>query len=48
MYEISNTFLKSELDYRADRIKAAVANGRKRPDRLSRVRRSTGSHDTVR
>jgi hypothetical protein len=48
MYEITNTFLQSELDYRADRIKAGVGNGRKRHGRLSRVRRSTGSHDTVR
>jgi hypothetical protein len=48
MYEISNTFLQSELDYRADRIKAGFAGSRKRPGRLNRVRRLTRSSDTVR
>ena len=40
MYEISNTYLQSELDYRADRIKAGFAGSRKRHGRLTRVRRS--------
>jgi hypothetical protein len=48
MYEMSNTFLQSELDYRKDRIKAGFAGGRKRHGRLNRVRRSTRTGDTVR
>ena len=48
MYEISNTFLQSELDYRADRVKAGFAGSRKRHGRLTRVRRSSGSSDIVR
>jgi hypothetical protein len=48
MYEISNTFLQSELDYRTDRLKAGLANGRKRHSRLTRARRSAGSNDTTR
>jgi hypothetical protein len=48
MYEMSNTFLQSELDYRKDRIKAGFAGGRKRHGRLNRVRRSTSPADAVR
>jgi hypothetical protein len=48
MYEMHNTFLQSELDYRTDRIKAGFAGSRKRPGRLNRVRRSARTSDTVR
>jgi hypothetical protein len=48
MYEISNTFLQSELDYRADRVKAGFAGSRKRHGRLTRLRRSARPSDTLR
>jgi hypothetical protein len=48
MYEITNTFLQSELDYRTDRLKAAVAEGRHRHSRRIRVRRSPRSSDILR
>jgi hypothetical protein len=48
MYEITNTFLQSELDYRADRIKAGFAGSRRRHGRLSRLRRSTKPAETLR
>jgi hypothetical protein len=48
MYEISNTFLQSELDYRADRVKAGFAGSRKRHGRLTRVRRPAKASDTLR
>ena len=38
MYETTSTFLKSELDYRATRIKSSAA-GARRPRRVHRVRR---------
>jgi hypothetical protein len=48
MYEISNTFLQSELDYRADRVKAGFAGSRRRQGRPRRVRRSWRPSDSVR
>lgn len=49
MYEISNTFLQSELDYRADRVRAGFAGSRKRHGgRLTRLRRSAKPSDTLR
>jgi hypothetical protein len=48
MYENHHTYLQSELDYRRDRIKAAFAGSRKRQGRLTRVRRSSGTSDTIR
>jgi hypothetical protein len=48
MYEITNTFLQSELDYRADRIKAGFAGSRRRHGRLSRLRRSNKPAETLR
>ncbi len=37
MYETTSTYLQSELDYRAERIKSGIGGRRQR--RLTRVRR---------
>lgn len=39
MYD-TNTFLKSELDYRTDRIKSGMARQGRRHPRIPRARRS--------
>ena len=44
MYESTNTFLQSELTYRADRLASAAAAGRRRR-RVPRVRRRAASVD---
>ncbi|HET8960237.1 hypothetical protein [Nocardioides sp.] len=43
MYESTNTFLQSELTYRADRLASAAAGRRRR--RVPRVRRRAASAD---
>lgn len=47
MFENSNFFLQSEVDYRQDRIRSSVVKRKNRHLRFPRVRRS-GHADTVR
>ncbi|MCW2843252.1 MAG: hypothetical protein JWN22_1168 [Nocardioides sp.] len=47
MFENSNPFLQSEMDYRHDRIRSSVVKRKNRHPRFPRVRRAT-STDTVR
>ena len=45
MYEITNTFLQSELDYRTDRLKSGLAKTSRRHVRIPRARRSAESRN---
>ena len=47
MYD-TTTFLKSEIDYRADRIRSGLARRGKRHPRLPRARRSGRVDGSVR
>lgn len=43
MYEMSNSFLQSELDYRTDRLKSGVAKRKRRHPRVPRRTRSAAT-----
>ncbi|MCW2793968.1 MAG: hypothetical protein JWO76_3066 [Nocardioides sp.] len=47
MYESTNPFIQSELDYRQDRIRSSVVKRKSRQSRFPRVRRPVPT-DTVR
>ena len=48
MYELTGTYVQSELDYRAERIRSSAVRARRRPHvRVPRVRRPAEASDNA-